>query len=689
MRVYSFSSDTKFCKRVIAEYGKNVRQEFTCLNDYVQFVRNDLHRSAWFSHDAKRHADNIRGDLFKMLNTRKAFYNVDGNTSVMVRRISAVSQLPHAAFLSSLHDYKSISSKMPLWKKQYQDYPDFQERLVAISKLEKDTSKTIAAYQKLIKLLPDEQKILMQLRQFQNEKGINKKQHQLTENEVFNKPLESARISFTPGMFSRKYKGSSSPEWLQDATAYRSLRRRLPDGYKLMDAEIEFQVTRTGYMLLGFVNYKQRNPKAVTHEVLTQYGWYTIDSSSRTYNMQPIASSHTVYRLYIKHVKKGERHFYAANRVNYPFVVLPSEKTLNMMRSYSRNNVTPYERRIIENRKKRSTNLAAGFPIGTVGLTLIEPDKKKMKHYAGSLTRELMRQSFLISARDEIGFATRDDSLQELTNSGLKIAGENPVYHMISYIESEKAVDTLRTVLYQHRESGLVVPVQLTHEFAGHLSEPGTTDIKNMYSTPLWKLIIFAEGLSRTKFREALSKNSSQPLKKTKNQKIIVKPFHNDGVVPEEIEKQLDEWNWLSLYSAIRRLHVEIQQEGESPQLLGALIRAYANLGSLTEYFSSPSSKVFKARALLYAQRLRVKTKTSPFAQYHWAYAFALVGQDNSAQHTLRLVKKNPAADDAPDIWKKIPVWGETLSYFCDYNLVTLQSSEVVFGSGGKVPVVR
>ena len=102
-------------------------------------------------------------------------------------------------------------------------------------------------------------------------------------------------------------------------------------------------------------------------------------------------------------------------------------------------------------------------------------------------------------------------------------------------------------------------------------------------------------------------------------------------------------------------------------------MRAYANLGSLTEYFSYPASKTFKARALLYAQRMRIKTKTSPFSQYHWAYAYALTGLDISGQHVFDLIKKQPATAGSPAIWSKRPPWAETLSYFCNYNAKELK----------------
>ena len=100
----------------------------------------------------------------------------------------------------------------------------------------------------------------------------------------------------------------------------------------------------------------------------------------------------------------------------------------------------------------------------------------------------------------------------------------------------------------------------------------------------------------------------------------------------------------VSQFSAVRELHALIKSQGESPELLGALVRAYANLGVLTEHFWLPDHKVFKARALLYAERLMRRQSGKPWGMWHKAYAEALVGLHCSALADLESAakKENP-----------------------------------------------
>ena len=74
--------------------------------------------------------------------------------------------------------------------------------------------------------------------------------------------------------------------------------------------------------------------------------------------------------------------------------------------------------------------------------------------------------------------------------------------------------------------------------------------------------------------------------------------------LPDGLDDRLAEMNYLSQYAALRKLHEEIKEHGESPELLGAVVRGYANLGTLTEHLWVIDARVYKARALLYAERL-------------------------------------------------------------------------------------
>src|SRR5205085_9256441 len=98
----------------------------------------------------------------------------------------------------------------------------------------------------------------------------------------------------------------------------------------------------------------------------------------------------------------------------------------------------------------------------------------------------------------------------------------------------------------------------------------------------------------------------------------------SDDPLPKEIEKQLGEVDLISQFLAVRELHALLSEQ-QSEAAIGGLVRGYANLGILTEFCLHPAHDVFKARSLLYAQRLCTLTgKGSPVGYWHRAYASAL-----------------------------------------------------------------
>ncbi len=99
-----------------------------------------------------------------------------------------------------------------------------------------------------------------------------------------------------------------------------------------------------------------------------------------------------------------------------------------------------------------------------------------------------------------------------------------------------------------------------------------------------------------------------------------------------------------SQFQAVRELHEAIHSGGESPALLGGLVRGYANLGLLTEYLWHPEHKAFKARALLYAQRMVARDEHSAQARWHRAYALALIGLHKAALDDLDAAEKEAKA---------------------------------------------
>ncbi|HEY2826172.1 MAG TPA: hypothetical protein VGJ04_01110, partial [Pirellulales bacterium] len=219
------------------------------------------------------------------------------------------------------------------------------------------------------------------------------------------------------------------------------------------------------------------------------------------------------------------------------------------------------------------------------------------------LAREIVRQALMIAARDELGMLTRDVLLGE----PLPDDGTN-VYDVLSF--------------YGPKNPHIAV-------VCGQKPEQKTLlEIPTDYHLPLdyQRLTIDMEALTRTKFptaiKDGLSANTELPTvptaaKNAEADKDQATVLANDGVVPKEIEEQLAEMSFTSQFAAVRKLHAVIYDSGESPERLGALVRGYANLGLMTEYFSSPINRVCRARSLLYAQRMAAKDSRSALAEEH------------------------------------------------------------------------
>ena len=100
-----------------------------------------------------------------------------------------------------------------------------------------------------------------------------------------------------------------------------------------------------------------------------------------------------------------------------------------------------------------------------------------------------------------------------------------------------------------------------------------------------------------------------------------------------------------------------------SAATLGALSRAYANLGMLTDTQFGAFPWVFKARGLLYAQRLQLHDSAA--ALWHRAYAGALAGLHRDALADLE------AAEEARK--GSAPPWAGLVDALCRFDSATLK----------------
>ncbi len=257
------------------------------------------------------------------------------------------------------------------------------------------------------------------------------------------------------------------------------------------------------------------------------------------------------------------------------------------------------------------------------------------------LAKELVRQAFLLSAREEGGLLTRDAWLGD----AMPDAGPDEPFNIIA-------------------KSGH--PNNLTIEVGPPANRKKIAALELVSDADYYKdLLQKTEELSRGKFLTAL-KNGGYILKSKKAQ--------SDEKLPPEIEKLLREMNYFSQYSAIRQLHELICTRGESAELQGGLVRGYANLGVLTEYNWHPAFKVFFARSMLYAQRMVAQGNHPRWAKWHRAYAYALAGLQKWALKDLKDAEQeaqNSARGENTKDYAK-PAWVDIINAFCRYDTKSL-----------------
>jgi tetratricopeptide (TPR) repeat protein len=220
----------------------------------------------------------------------------------------------------------------------------------------------------------------------------------------------------------------------------------------------------------------------------------------------------------------------------------------------------------------------------------------------GILERELIRQALLIAARDELGIATRD----ELLDDQPPWKGEGPPMEVVLLFRGGECHALVR------RGEGDKAEILLRKDLG--------TDPDRIKYVP--ELTVMAESLARTEFPALLKQLglAGEPNR-----------IRDDGAVPADVEQRLDQLGLVDHIAAVRSLHEAIRADGESPARLSALARAYAQLGVLCEYQWSPAHRAFKARAILYAERLLTRDPKSATALRTRAFVRALVGRHDLA----------------------------------------------------------
>lgn len=267
-----------------------------------------------------------------------------------------------------------------------------------------------------------------------------------------------------------------------------------------------------------------------------------------------------------------------------------------------------------------------GRAIGTVTVRSSPPDSREGSD-GSLLVRELYRQAMLIAARDGHGLATRDATLGESAPSEGR-DGDVVLGFEISTVPQD-------AVRYQFRPADS----SPTHK--------GRVALGDMDTAQYVQLIEDAEEKSRGEFVEYLSEMVGERERRASNR----------GDEEFAFEK-LREFNVFSQYLAVRELHAANRSAGESDEVLGGLVRGYAHLGLLSEPHWNAANRAYKARALLYAARMR-RVGDGSAGRWHMAYALALTGFHRAALEEM----ESAAADDGD-----APIWAEAMEAYCRYD---------------------
>ncbi len=277
----------------------------------------------------------------------------------------------------------------------------------------------------------------------------------------------------------------------------------------------------------------------------------------------------------------------------------------------------------------------------TVCLNVREPEVDRPRHYIPEmLVREIMRQAFLLAARDELGLATRDVMLRE--EFPAKNDDASAPFDLYCY-GTDDAEPTKMDFLITRR--GAPGKVQWHMNYVPDTS-PG-----------LMAIPVKAEIWSRTELKDVLVRAGF---------KGSVPPHRASAKVDPATYDLLWTWDEISVMAGLRRLHAEIREKGGSPELLAALAVGYANLGTLCEYYFSGACKVYYARALLYQERLSKQTNDTPWSLYHSSYVATQLGLTFVAEQWVADAKKKLAASGTD---KPLPFFAPVMEAFIEGKL--------------------
>ncbi len=265
----------------------------------------------------------------------------------------------------------------------------------------------------------------------------------------------------------------------------------------------------------------------------------------------------------------------------------------------------------------------------------------------GLLTRELVRQAVLIAARDELGWDTGDEGLGDVQPDN--VDPHRPAIRIQVTSPGEKRLKLELITLDKSPVERL-----LTHEYE---FDP---DPRRCYAL----LTALLERESRTTLSDTLKKLSADAASPAPANR---KPDFT------RIDELLAKMDFVSQFVAVRLTHQQIRQCGESPELLGRLVRGYSHLAALTQSLWSATSDICAARSLLYAERLVAAQNDSPTALAYRSYARALCGLHALALDDIAVLHKQ--SNEPQSTGGVLPAWLPLIEAYVQFDREKLKAA--------------
>lgn len=256
-----------------------------------------------------------------------------------------------------------------------------------------------------------------------------------------------------------------------------------------------------------------------------------------------------------------------------------------------------------------------------------------------TIGRELARQSFLIAARDEFGLPTRDMVLGE------HVDPESPRHfqpQVFSFTPKNISVSLLhqgKTISSEtYADVGVALP-QILRQLA-------------------WE-----ETRSRTVHVETLRALGEVPKRRPQGSMQKVAP---------EVELSLTRMNDVSQFAAVRRLHGDLAEFGDSEELLSGLARGYAHLAYLTQPVIDTRFWVYRARSWLYSQRLIALYPNSAIGYRTRAYVMSWATAYNQTELDLGTATRLATSPAVTPNWARLA----GLAALSDYTQLKQQAED-------------